>query len=418
MNIIKRYKALRVSQKIHFVNQGKYNSPARIQNCHRVKTDSSCCVSLAKKEGAKRAHYCHFQKCGSVWACPVCGSIISERRCVELQNAFDVWRSFSPCNIVTMISYTAPHNRLQSLSEVLLIQDKAIRIMKNQNQRYPNKDNPLPYKTWKTIMDEMMSVGSYTGRDNTFGFSNGWHPHRHEVMFNIKATEDQLETWQIELTIAFSIAFVMAGGKIDNMSAFKKRAINFRQITDDQGFKHVSDYVTSIDGKDWTLAQEATKGSSKTASKGHITPFGMLEHIMECGPHSAAYSQLFFEYADTMRGKKMFWFSNGMKKLLNIHFMSEDEILKEAEKGYGYYNFNDEELKTINEFEIHGEVLALTEDRNDFEFIAVLDNFLKESRFGYKYTEEIQPNWLNEKQELKDQYDKINGKQKEVCYEN
>lgn len=391
------------------VNRKKGSSPARIQNCHRVKTKTSSFACLKKRIESMRAYFANLQTCGSVWLCCICSSLISERRCIELQYAFDIWRSFDPCNVSTLITFTTPHTRDQSLAEVLFLQDKATRIMKNQNQRYPNKKNPYPYKTWKTIMDEMMSVGSFTGRDITFGIFYGWHPHRHEIYLNIKASEKQLEKWKSELAHAWSIAFRKAGGVIDDWCSFMERSVNLKQIIDDNGFDNISSYVTQIEGKDWTLAQEATKGSAKTAKGKNITPFGMLEAIRQGHKLSWLYSQKFYEYAQTMKGKRQFFASKGLKQFLGVNFKSDEELIKESQGGDHYYTFSDKDLNTIINLNIRGEIIALTENRNEFEFIAAFDSYLKEFDTEYVGTSQPQVNWLNEKQELKERYNKKKG---------
>jgi len=335
LNIIDRFKNQRVSQLIHLKNQKKGAPPARVQNCYRLKTKTSPFVTLKKRPESKKANYNGLQSCGSVWACPVDSSIISERRSIEIQGSFDTWRSYDSCNIVTMATYTTPHYIFQSLAEVLGIQDKAIRIMKKQPQRGQ-------YKVWRSIMEEMMSIGSYTSRETGFGL-NGWHPHRHEVLFNIKSTEKQLEIWRFELALAFSVAFKKAGGEINNFRAFMDRSVCLDQITDDDGFHRISSYVTKVEGNTWTLAQEATKGIVKTAKNGNITPFGMLEAIRQGHEHSALYSYKFYEYAMTMHGKKQFFPTHGLKKFLNIDHKTDEEICKESDPGNHYAFITDDD---------------------------------------------------------------------------
>lgn len=370
MNIKDRFKNQRVSQLIHLKNQKKGAPPARVQNCCRLKTKTSPHVTLKKRPESKKAHYNGLQTCGSVWACPVDAAIISERRCIDTQTSFDTWRDYDPCNVVTMATYTTPHYIFQSLAEVLGLQDKAIRIMKNQPQRGR-------YKVWRTIMEEMASIGSYTGRELSFGF-NGWHPHRHEVLFNIKSVQKHLETWRFELAHAFSIAFRKAGGEINDWCSFMERSVCLDQITDDNGFQKIASYITKIEGDTWTLAREATKGIVKTAKNGNITPFGMLEAIRQGHKHSGLYSHKFYEYAMTMHGKKQFFPSHGLKKFLNINWKTDEEICKESDAGNHYAFILENDWQQILDFDIRGEIIELTEGRNEFEFMRDMEALLKE----------------------------------------
>jgi hypothetical protein len=374
MDIIDRYKNQRVSQLIHQRNRKKGSKPFRVENCLRLKTDRAQYISLKKKPGALRAHYGGLQSCGSVWSCPVDSAIISERRCNYLQTAFDTWRDYDSCNVSTMATYTTPHYIFQSLKDVIEIQDKAIRIMKKQPQRGK-------YKVWRTIMAEMSSVGSYTGREITFG-QNGWHPHRHECYLMILAPIDRLKIWRNELAFAFSIAFKKAGGQINDIKSFLERSVRLDQITDDNGFNRISSYITKVEGEKWTLAQEATKGIVKTAKNVNITPFGMLEAIRQGHKHSGLYSHKFFEYAMTMHGKKQFFPTHGLNQFLGLNWKTDDEIMKEGQSG-NHYAFIDEYWEQILNLDIRGEILALTENRNEFEFMRDMDFLLKEYELEY-----------------------------------
>ena len=266
--IINRFRNQRVSQLIHLRNRPKGSKPDRIENCYRLKAKRSHSVSLRKKEEATKAHYGDLQTCGSVWVCPVDASIISERRCQQVQNSCNKWRERDCNNSVSMITWTTPHHIHQPLSEVLQLQDRAIRIMKQQPQRNV-------YQVYRTIMSEMCSVGAYTGRELTFG-ENGWHPHRHDLHFMVRANNSQLKKWQFHLAVAFCVAFKKAGGTVNDVQSFLRRSVRIDQINDDDGFTRISKYITTIEGETWTLAQEATKGVVKMGKNGNLTPFGML----------------------------------------------------------------------------------------------------------------------------------------------
>lgn len=292
--------------------------------------------------------------------------MISERRSQHTQDSIDIWRSYDPCNVVALITWTTPHYIFQPLEEVVTLQDEAFKIMKNQ----PVKKSG--YKRYKQIMQEMGSIGSYTGRDITFG-KNGWHPHRHGLEFTIWAPVEQLKKWRVELGIAFSKAFIKAGGAINDMDAFMKRAVKIDQINDDDGFTRVSSYIAKVEGSNWTIAQETTKGIVKTAKEGNITPFGMLEAIRGNHPDSAFYSAKFYEYATTMHGKRQFFPTPGLNKFFNLDWKTDDDLMKEAKTGNHYSFITDEQWQQIIALDIRGEILNITEGRNEFEFMGCLD---------------------------------------------
>lgn len=379
MNITERFKNQRVSQLIHLKGRKKELKPSRVENCFRLKAERSSQVALQKKEGATRAHYTGLQTCGSVWACPVCASIISERRKIHLQNAINVWREKDTCNAVVMITFTTPHYIFQSLNDVLSIQDKAIRIMKQQPQRGS-------HKVWRTIMDELCSIGSFTGREITFG-QNGWHPHRHECHLSVLASVEELKRYREDIVTAFAIAFEKAGGVITDMDSFRRHSVQVDQITDDDGFDRISSYITKVEGDSWTMAQEATKGIVKTAKNGNITPFGMLEAIRKGDDKTNLYQAKFHEYSMTMHGKKQFFPTNGLNAFLGLHWLSDSELMKENDPITDHYSFiPDHEWLIVTDNELRGEVIALTEGRNELEFHkefrVFLSNYLPKSLTG------------------------------------
>jgi len=369
-SIINRFKNQRVSQLIHLRNRIIKSLPDRVENCHRLKSNFSHSVSLRKKEGAKKAHYGDLQTCGSVWACPVCASIISERRCQVVQESCDIWRNRDCQNSISMITWTTPHNIKQPLSEVLQVQDQAMRIMKQQPQRNL-------YPVYRTIIKEMCSVGNYTGRENTFGQKNGWHPHRHDLHFMVRANISQLKKWRHALAIAWAIAFLKAGGDIDNFEAFCSRSVRIDQINPDDGYDRISKYITTVEGESWSLAREATKGIVKLGKNGNITPFGMLKAIRQGDPHSRLYSAKFWEYAQTMKGKKQFFPTPGLSKFLGVENKTDAEILKENGAADHYAFLTPGQWYDINALEIKGEVLAITEHLNEFEFMDELDKLIR-----------------------------------------
>lgn len=375
MDIIDRFKNQRVSQTLHWKLPRKDGKPHRVCNCFRLKRERTNNVALLKRPDSDRAHYTGLQTCGSIWACPVCGSIISERRKIEFQRDIDLWRLKDPCNTILMITFTTPHSLFQPLGSVLKIQDDAIRIMKHQPQR-------KRYKVWETIMTELCSIGCFTGREVTFGMVNGWHPHRHEAHFSVRATIPELARAREEIVTAFAISFEKAGGVINDMKAFRRRSVRLDQITDDDGFDRISSYITKIEGNHWTLAAEATKGVVKDAKNGNITPYGMLRAIRSGDENSALYQRKFQEYALTMHGKRQFWPTKGLKQFLGTVHLTDQELMKENDDFANHYAYlKDEEWSFILDNELRGEILALTENRDTFQFLIDLELFLKECAY-------------------------------------
>lgn len=368
MNKDQRYQYLTLSQKIHAELRSKDLPPDRVEFCRRVKNKRASSVSVVKSPDG-HAHFAGLQTCASVWACPVCSSIISERRFLEFEKDINIWRSKDACNTVLMITYTTPHYIFDTLDKVLELQDKAIRLMKKQAQ---TKNG---YKTWSTIMDHVGYIGSFTARDTTFGFVNGWHPHRHECLFTVSLSDDELTELRHDLTIAFENAFIKAGGVINDVSAFRKRAVVVCQANDDAGYKQIAHYVTEIKGQDWSLAQEATKGVVKTSRHGNLTPFGILAAIKNGHSKSDLLKKKFYEYCQTMKGKRQFFASKGVRAWLgNNEILSDDEILQESENyNLLFCSIPDDVWEEILYLDVRAEVLSMAQEfKNGDDFLIEL----------------------------------------------
>ena len=234
------------------------------------------------------------------------------------------------------------------------------------------------YTVYRTIVQGIGSIGNYTGRELTWGQLNGWHPHRHVLIFCKRQNISKLRRLQFDVTIAWIIAFQKAGGEIRNMEHVFRRAVKVDQITDDDGYTRISRYITTVEGESWTLAKEATKGLIKTAKNGNITPFGMLEAIRQGDPLSDLYSWKFYEYAITMKGKNQFFGSPGLADKLGVREVSDKDILEKKKTGNHYSFLSDPDWQIIIENELRGEIRELTRDVNEFEFMDLLDEYLKD----------------------------------------
>ena len=57
----------------------------RVKSCLRCRIDASILLVKYNKKREK-AHYSNLQRCGSVWHCPVCASIITEKDAQKLKS--------------------------------------------------------------------------------------------------------------------------------------------------------------------------------------------------------------------------------------------------------------------------------------------------------------------------------------------
>ena len=92
----------------------------------------------------------------------------------------------------------------------------------------------------------------------------------------------------------------------------------------DDGSKATA-YVTK-----WGLEDEMTKGHTKRGKDGGETPFDLLRALLVDAKDKQA-AALFREYAEHFKGKQQLSWSNGLKRRLKVHDVTDAEILAAAD---------------------------------------------------------------------------------------
>ena len=86
---------------------------------------------------------------------------------------------------------------------------------------------------------------------------------------------------------------------------------------------YAAKYVTK-----WGLENELTKGHLKTGLNGSLTPFDLLRGAST----NNHYKTLFKQFADVFKGKQQLVWSKGLKDLLGIKKVTDEELIDETEK--------------------------------------------------------------------------------------
>ena len=237
-------------------------------------------------------------RCGLGWTCPVCATKIAMGRREEIDNALKMAeeQGLQPY----FVTYTASHTREDALEANLADMKKAIRWMRMGG-------------TWQKIKSDYGIVGYIDSWEITWGFSNGWHAHMHEVIFakagaDIKDLEKKIfERWDKSLSRLGLFASEKYGVKV--------------VLADDD----IASYLTK-----WSLKTEMTGSNFKSAKKNSFTPMGLLS-LAEAGEKWAG--KLYQEYARATKGKSAIRWSRGLRDLLELGNASSDQELADAEQG-------------------------------------------------------------------------------------
>lgn len=293
-----RSSALRRAEKFALQNHACELLPnERVCKCLKMRINRGKPVGIRYNENRGKAHYDNLQRCGSIWLCPVCAQQISEGRRKELQLATSKFYK-KDRGFIYLLTLTNPHHHGDNLKQLLEGQKKAL------------------HRFWtlrksRTLFESLGKVGHIIATEATYG-KNGWHPHYHILLFfsqpiNSKAVKAYLATcWQ----------------NCCKLSGLKVPSIEHG--CDLRDGKYADQYV----GK-WGLEDEVTKGHTKKGREGSETPWDLLRQS-EGGCERSGY--LFKQYADAFKGKRQLSWSKGLKELLLVNEVTDEELATETEK--------------------------------------------------------------------------------------
>jgi hypothetical protein len=267
---------------------------SRTSKCHRVRAPKQQVeVWRGVSAGvAGKAFYKGLYVCGSLWNCPVCAAKISERRRLELSSALDSARS-QGLNVM-LLTQTIPHGLGDSLLSSLSGLSSAEKLLWSS-------------RSGSVIREKLGIVGTIKTTEVTYG-SNGWHPHKHTLLFiSSDFSPSQVQNFLSPLWIASCVK-----------KGLPAPSLAHGLTVQDGSF--ADGYVSK-----WGLESEMTKGHSKVAKQGGLTPFALLQSVLDSG-------ELFKEYAHSFKGKRQLVWSKHLRDLLLPDAQEQsDEVLAASE---------------------------------------------------------------------------------------
>lgn len=282
----------------------------RIAACHTHPVKNATNVEVWAKQGALLpGHFQGLQTCALPWLCAVCAPKIAERRSSEIEYAMTVCKAQG--GQVLMPTFTVPHGRKDPLVDTLDLIKKALRSM-GMSRRY------------KQLQDRLGVEGRIIATEITHGEANGWHPHFHELWFFERAGIDvaALEQDLFQMWRAACLKFGLG-------------APSRRHGVVVQDGSRAAQYVSKMGNKEWGLADEIAKASSKSGRKGSRSAWDLLDCMIdpEATPqHQKRAQGLFLEYAEATKGRRQLVWTPGLKKRYAIADMNDEELCAQAEE--------------------------------------------------------------------------------------
>ena len=297
---------------------------SRTAKCLRLRRRDKASVEVWKSKEHGSASFGGLQTCGSVWACPVCASKISERRRGELLNAIDQHKASG--GEVLLLTLTNPHYSGDRLADLLKGQALAM-------SRFNSTKAALALWSW------MGCIGTVRAWEVTQG-ENGWHPHFHLLAF-VRASVSLSEA-RNRVYAVWSTGCRLAGLPVPS----EVHGVDVRDGSEAAAY-----------ASKWGLDQEMTKGHMKKAKKGR-TPFDLLRaYLYDEDKHAMG---LFKGYVEAFKGKRQLVWSKGLKEHFRIGEESDEEIAaRQDDRAFLLGEITVDEWRKILRFDVRGEVLEL-----------------------------------------------------------
>ncbi len=268
---------------------------SRTAKCTRLQQRYKDEVGLSKSKEFNTVSYIGLQTCGSPWACASCSARISERRKTEVVTALN--KHLSTGATTYFVTFTFSHSKNEDLLLLRKQQEQALRILRAS----------YGYRKYKKIVGYS---GLIRALEVTWGMSNGWHPHTHEIVFADK---------KVSFSAIKNLLFP------EWKKACKKAGLaapSFRRGVDVRGGDKAATYVAKY-------GDELTKGHSKKATGDRFSPFDLLRsyHYDKNKLHGAK----FVEFAEAMQGSRQLYWTNGLKDKFGINEKTDQDLVEETE---------------------------------------------------------------------------------------
>lgn len=263
----------------------------RINNCMFARAPKQD-VKIWKAKEHNSAFFSGINCCSRVWVCPVCSAKISERRRHELSEAIIQAKAMGLH--VKLLTLTVPHGLGDDLQQIT---DQLLKAWSKTTSG----------RVASNLRDLLGLVGTIRASEVTYG-KNGFHPHFHVLLFLDKDWSDS--SVKNAFTPVWQNACRLAGLPIPS----DRHGVDVRDGTE------ASKYVSK-----WGLESEMTKGHSKKGKNGGMSPFDFLRAIFAQDKDSKRFIGLFLAYEKAYKGKRQLYWSNGLRKLLEMAPEATDE---------------------------------------------------------------------------------------------
>ena len=277
--------------------------PKGLSACEWARQFRTETVEVWRNTSPERGSWSRFvglQTCGGVWTCPVCSNRRAWRRRQDLQKLVE-YAEREGLTLV-MLTLTSQHDLGTALKDQRAMMGEA-------------KSRMAALAAFKKGLGKHL-VGSVTATEVTHGKRTGWHLHYHYILMldlrdlSFQEREPKAQALGEAAWPAWRQAATKAGLHVS-------RAAYSVEVGKDVG-RYPGD-AEKIE-KQWTLADEATRGAVKKGKKDGVLegrhPFELLR--LSCDENDGYARRLFIEYAAGMKHAAALMWSRGLAGLVGV----------------------------------------------------------------------------------------------------
>jgi len=267
----------------------------RVPRCRLHATGTMVTAWVASGKGA---YWSGLQTCGSVWACPVCGPIIRQRRSELIEAGAGRWEELG--GSLAFLTLTVRHHQGEGLRGLYEGMQGAWGRL--QQSRW-----------WR----DLGWAGYWRAVDVTWGAENGWHPHLHVLLL---ANGNSAGGLGAGLSERWRSAVVRAGLAPTSLERGAVLAV---------GRPALGGYLAKVDGG-WGIGAELARSDVKAGRADRFTPWDVLGSACD-GEVWAV--RTWAEYEAATFGRRCIESSRGLGVLLDVEDEPTDEELVEQDQG-------------------------------------------------------------------------------------
>ncbi|MFJ3366460.1 hypothetical protein [Streptomyces anthocyanicus] len=315
-----------------------------IRGCRRSARDEGAGVTLTVSPDGEQVGRKGLNRCASVWACPVCETVIRGQRATDADTA--ITEHVRNGGMVLFVTFTVRHWSNHDLEDLIRVQVREVwkGLLQGRKWARSNAGN---------LRNRLGVVGTIRVIEVTVGQINGWHPHLHVAVFlggrqDPKPKRGSGEKWDPTVREYFRPADAdldafeaeWKAAWIDGVTAanpdFRPSArdgVDFKRVYTAKDAAAIGKYISKVQGTDvatdWSAGAELAMSHVKQARGGNMKAMDILFRLAALRggqtaddlPGWGSIEQLVALWAEyeltTKGGQNMAW-SEGLKRAYGI----------------------------------------------------------------------------------------------------